>query len=296
MALEPTQSPHLLPELIQEIVEICAEGSLSQAAALATISRDFNKCVRPILSRTLMCNYSSPSLQWPVPVKNLPRWLETNGKYVRNVIWGINVNDGVLQSIFERCPGITNLAIWVNTSSNDISNLLPAISTLRLYRLSISLSDLFSQHNFSEPEASSGAFRSITHLDIIFDGTKWEEFEGITHLPCLTHLSLPQQTFTPTYTKMINSILRECPRLKVLVLVAGRGFSSDAPVQASQVPCDYETHDGGNDEDPRLVAFDCDYVADWVYGATGRKDIWALADEIVARRLEDRKNLDYLQS
>ncbi|TFK65247.1 hypothetical protein BDN72DRAFT_845778 [Pluteus cervinus] len=279
-------------DLIREIVEIAAECSLSQAATLAPISREFNRCVRPMLCRTLMYYWTDSGSQWPVPVEELPQWLEVNGRHVRNLIWGISFNNDTrnLLSILKQCPGITNLALWVNASRGDISTILPGVSTLRLSRFSVNLHELFDRDVFSDREASYDAFRAVTHMDIIGDYTKWNQIRGLAHLPSLTHLSLPQRTHDPKYFNVIGPALEECKHLKVLALVAGTDLSDDLPLRAAQVPIVAGGGDYGDKIDLRLVAFDCDFAADWVYGATGRKDMWVLADEVVERRLKGEEN------
>ncbi|TFK66906.1 hypothetical protein BDN72DRAFT_843682 [Pluteus cervinus] len=280
----------LAPELIREIVEFSVEGSLSHAANLAAISHDFHEWTRPILSRTLMYYDSGSETQWPVPLDKLPKWLEANGRYVRNLIWGIELNTGNLLSVLKECSGITNLAVWVDTSENDLTIILPILSTLRLSQFSIDLYELFDKHDFSKREASCVAFRAITHLDIIRPINAWKEMEGVAHLPHLTHLSIPR---SDPAIRVANVALEECKSLKVLVTVADIAYTEDSPVQASQtdLPSVLWRYGDIRHEDPRLVAFDCDGVADWVNGSIGKKNMWALADEIVERRLKNRTPL-----
>ncbi|TFK65826.1 hypothetical protein BDN72DRAFT_962262 [Pluteus cervinus] len=254
----------LPPELIQEIIEIYVEGSLTRAASIAGVCRDFNDCVRPVLSRTLMYYQTEPLWQWPVPVHELPQWLEKNGKY---------------------CPGIINLAVWVNTSANDLTTLLPSLSTLRLLSLSINLYELFNRRKFLKHEAQNDVFRTITHLDVIHSILGWEDIEGIAFFPCLTHLCLPELMSHPSYRSDILRALRDCKQLRVLVIIAG-SFVPDQDIRVVRANRLFN-RDG---DDPRIVELEREYVDDWEKGATGKKDMWALADEIVERRLVDRRD------
>ncbi|TFK65248.1 hypothetical protein BDN72DRAFT_962654 [Pluteus cervinus] len=277
----------LPPELIREIVEISVEANLSHAATLAAISRDFYEWTRPILCRTLMYYYTSPERQWPVPLDKLPEWLEANGRYVRNLIWGNTMDPGFL-SVLTRCPGITNLAVWVGTLENDLTTILPILSTLRLSQFSINLYELFDKHNFSELEASSDAFRAVTHLEVFHDFNVWEDIEGIAHIPHLTHLAFSEQR--QLHPAVVNSALEECKKLKVLAIMSDDSYQEGSPVQAFQI--DHPKYIVGEiwgimREDPRVVSFRCEFVSDWVYGSTGKKNMWALADEIVEGRLRD---------
>ncbi|TFK66909.1 hypothetical protein BDN72DRAFT_961433 [Pluteus cervinus] len=268
----------LVPELIREIIEIAVGTDLGYAAKFALVSRDFYEWAHPILCRTLMYYATSETKHWPVPLHELPQWLELNGKHVRSMMWGIDTTN--LPSLLEQCPGLTNLALWVNTSSNDITTLLPILSTLHLSRLSIDLWELFDRKSFSELEARHAAFRAVTHLDVVHRITEWEDLQGITALPCLTHLCFPRRTMDSPYSSVIRSALEECKHLKVLAIASGSSFPSGNPIRVAQTNFVL-------DGDPRLVAFDCEYVGDWECGAIGKKDIWALADEIVEQRFKD---------
>ncbi|TFK65825.1 hypothetical protein BDN72DRAFT_962261 [Pluteus cervinus] len=273
----------LPPELMQEIISAYVEGRSTLAASIATVSRDFNDWVKPVLSKTLMYYHEEPAKHWPVPVHELPQWLRNNGKYVRNVMWGIDVKD--LLDVFNQCPGITDLAVWVNVSWNDLTTLLPSLSNIQLSNLSINLYNLCGRRNFSKQEAERAVFRTITHLELFHNIKSWDDFEGIAYLPRLTHLCLPEGMSTPSSHDDISRVLQHCKQLKVLVIIAGGLFPSSGQNRVIQS----DTLFNSDEDDPRVVALARDCLDDWVYGATGRKDMWALADEIVERRLIDRR-------
>ncbi|TFK65260.1 hypothetical protein BDN72DRAFT_845791, partial [Pluteus cervinus] len=182
--------------------------------------------------------YEDDVEHWP-PVPGLS-WFETNGKYVRNILWGVDV--AKLPPVLERCPHLDNLAVWLYASDNNLTVLLPALSTLRLRRISIELKTLFSGSHFQTEQGKHPMFRHITHLDIIQACTMWSHIEGVAQLPCLTHLSLSRRSDN---SGAVFGALEQCKQLKILALVRSstKRYERDIRRSAEEEPMQYDCLD-----------------------------------------------------
>ncbi|TFK65244.1 hypothetical protein BDN72DRAFT_962650 [Pluteus cervinus] len=259
-------------ELIQEILTISAASSLKQAAMLSRISRHVHELIKPVLFRTLVC--WDEEVTWPCEPDT--EWLESNGKYVRNLLWGIDGRRA--DALFNYCPNLTNVAIWLEYRRPDLPSFLEPLSRLRLHRLSIDINHLF-EGPFRQDHAQLPMFTNLTHLELAVSCDNWEAIEGIQYLPKLTCFSLPQST---SVCSIVQNALERCKHLEFLVLYSGRGprrvEGEEVAVEVSLLP---ETQSIG---DPRVVSFICAYVEEWEVGAQGGRDMWTLAQEIVERR------------
>ncbi|KAF8169177.1 hypothetical protein K438DRAFT_2063734 [Mycena galopus ATCC 62051] len=146
--------------------------------------------------------------------------------------------------------------------------LLSALSHLsQLRRWSGNLECLFG--GYPAIDLSSSAFRTLTHMDI-WDGIGTDDAvicPGLAALPCLTHLSLPNCRYGHV---LVPRIFVQCLHLQVLL-----STSNTAEILAANPPT----------KDMRFVfSFPRSYWKDWEVGTRGAIDIWAAADEFVARK------------
>ncbi|TFK65238.1 hypothetical protein BDN72DRAFT_881041 [Pluteus cervinus] len=256
-------------ERIQEILTISAESSLKQAATLSRISRHVHELIKPVLFRTLVC--WDEEVTWPCEPDT--EWLESNGKYIKNLLWGIDGRSA--DALLNYCPNLTKVAIWLEY---HLPSFLEPLSRLRPHRLSIDINDLF-EGPFDRDHAQLPIFTNLTHLELAVSCENWEAIEGIQYLPKLTCFSLPQST---SVCSIVQNALERCKHLEFLVLYSDRGPRRvDEEEVAVEVPLSPETQSIG---DPRVVSLMCAYVEEWEVGAQGGRDMWSLAQEIVERR------------
>ncbi|KAJ7225192.1 hypothetical protein C8J57DRAFT_1731152, partial [Mycena rebaudengoi] len=123
-------------------------------------------------------------------------------------------------------------------------------------------------------------FAAASHLDIFnyFDIEKEEPeamrwLKHLSALPALTHLAFS----SPPNPQVMYFVLDSCPRLDVLLIVF--------PVIGKNTAKEYLKHIADHFCDSRFVAaIYKDYYSDWELGARGGKDIWARAEEFIARK------------
>ncbi|TFK66913.1 hypothetical protein BDN72DRAFT_127077 [Pluteus cervinus] len=263
-------------EIVQEIIECSARSNRHQAATLSRVSRAVNDWVRPHLLKSLIYYEDSEEDRNFHPVPSLS-WFETNGKYVRNMLWRSGV--AKLPPILELCPHLENLALWTYISEANATVLLPILSTLPLRQISVNLQALFSGSDFQNEQGRNSMFRCITHLDIIQRCTEWSQIEGTAQLPCLTHLSILQPSDN---VGAVSGALEHCARLRILALLRfstiqyQRNVRHIAEENAILCHC----------SDPRVVGLMVEVIGDWDAGAMGGRDMWVIAEEIVAKRLQ----------
>ncbi|KAJ7464152.1 hypothetical protein FB451DRAFT_454654 [Mycena latifolia] len=159
------------------------------------------------------------------------------------------------KKFLEGCSGIINL--YIDRSLDD--DLLPALSIMHPQKLALIAT---SPLQFGDP-----LFLSVTHLDIyvgyLDEMDKWENWSHLSSLPALTHLSLSEELSNA----ILPRVVAECANLLlVLTLVSLRPEEPTVP-------------------DPRVVVTPlAEYRADWIKGAWGGDDMWARADEFLARK------------
>ncbi|TFK66905.1 hypothetical protein BDN72DRAFT_961430 [Pluteus cervinus] len=148
-------------ELIQEILTISAESSLDQAATLSRVSRSVYELTKPVLFRTFV--YLGEDLEAILPGETDTEWLNSYGKYAKNLLWG---TDSLrIVPVLKSCPNVTNIAIWIDPENADLPLLLESLSQLCLHRLSIEMNILFGGP-FQEKHALLPMFINLTHLDL----------------------------------------------------------------------------------------------------------------------------------
>ncbi|TFK64837.1 hypothetical protein BDN72DRAFT_846247 [Pluteus cervinus] len=265
-------------ELWQTIVEISASSSSSQAASLSEVSGLFHSWVRPIQFRI----FQGYKLRVTSPGFLEAAWFEKNGKYIQDLIWELEARQ--LLPLLSSCPNLQNFALWYS-GDDDLSSFLPILTTIQPRRLSLNLPALFSDSLFTRMHAQDAAFRNLTHLDLISNIDEWAEIEGIGELPSLTHLAYSGEF----PLEIVHAVLKYCKTLQVLVLLPTLLPQPDWPVFEPETVKGIEFD--ANSDDPRIVVFVCRFREDWEKGAQGGKDMWLMAEEIVAKRGKEKGSL-----
>ena len=198
----------------------------------------------------------------------LPQLRQSAGPSVQHLMIDKVSSDDSLITILSSCPNVRNLAIYLPTSweEDELNPLLPTLKKMtRLTRLRAGLSCVCYAELLIPP------FLNLTHLEILLSsGRSWGEWEALTHLPKLTHISVGCSI-------QVNDVLRllkDCRRLKVLILV---------PYHSTQ---DLDTLYGVDDN--RLILLGrlnyVDSIIDWEKGANGGVDTWVFAELVVVAR------------
>jgi len=178
--------------------------------------------------------------------------------------------DEFLITILSSCPNVRNLAIYLPTSwgEDELDSLLPALKKMsRLTRLRAGLSCVCYTELRIQP------FLNLTHLEILLSsGRSWGNWEALTHLPKLTHISV--ECVIPVND--VLKLLKGCRRLILLIVVPLNGHS------AQDLDALYRV------DDNRLVLLGrlnyVNSILDWEKGANGGVDTWVFAELVVLAR------------
>lgn len=183
-----------------------------------------------------------------------------------------------LGTYLPECRGIETLAVWTGEAFPDLINL---VDGLPLRRLSISFEYLFGRqpanfrdHPFPNLTHLEIILPNLTHLEIINGREFWPKVEEISLLPSLTHLAYHNFPGSDA----IAGSLKHCTKLQVLALL---------------IDDNMELTEWDQPKDRICVVLRWSAVADWQedwhIGTRGGRDIWVLAEEVVAGR-EGEKN------
>ncbi|SJK96926.1 uncharacterized protein ARMOST_00175 [Armillaria ostoyae] len=118
------------------------------------------------------------------------------------------------------CTGVTNLACWTATSSQE---LLP-LPRQPLERLSVGIAALMQLCETHKPDFSHPAFRALTHLDITEPPTSSVDIDwsALYKLPKLTHISIGNLTES-RHLFLLKELLTNCESLLCLVVISDHG-------------------------------------------------------------------------
>lgn len=116
------------------------------------------------------------------------------------------------------CSGLESLALWIPVQA-DTADLINLISSLPLTFLSLNIRCILPLNSPNLDIQNHPALVNITHLDIVNQWVLWKSSLGIEHLPLLTHLALRSWSRGSIDTALLT-ILRESPKLRVLILLA----------------------------------------------------------------------------
>ncbi|TFK64973.1 hypothetical protein BDN72DRAFT_220827 [Pluteus cervinus] len=377
----PVQHPLFPPEVERFIFEYAAAYSLEDARRLLTVAKRVLGWIEPVIFRVLAFQEEGhwPPLKRFVngPVVET---FKKHGKHVQSLLIGESFpDDETVMKYVTSCPNLVDLGLWERERLSR--GLLEKITKKKLKRLSMVLRWIIDDVDWEGPRGGDGTDRndasgrdglvrstgdltknsgkridrysrmckkvdivawkrSLTHLELLDEIDSWNDwrcvFRGLTSL---THLSLPGAC--DGVMEVIDGVLVECMRLKVLVLaeplsddassssgddqgahnegesVSAAGESGDTKadeiegrpakrestalpeeetipekrsspqmqknlVDEGMLPKHRKLSYGG--EDPRVVAIDCHFFVEWLRRAVGKRDLWAIAEEIVRKR------------
>ena len=115
------------------------------------------------------------------------------------------------------CSGLESLALWVPPQSGT-AVLINLLSSLPLTSLPLVLASIQPTSCWNPVLQDHPVFVNVTHLDVVDHWMLWTSTDGIEHLPLLTHLAF--RLWSRGVNAALPTILRESPKLRVLVLLA----------------------------------------------------------------------------
>jgi hypothetical protein len=192
-------------------------------------------------------------------------------KYVRH-IWleGSKLSIADAHDLLRLSTQLTDLTVVAPLCTPA---LLPILRELHLERFTGSLRLLFGDDPINLADA---ALKSLTHLQIFDSIADHEQIrEGLKSLKSLTHLTVPEITGpTTSVCDTIRIVFDWCPPLKIFVALC------DADAKPSALPRDIP-----DQHLRRLVLTNFSWTAEtWASGAMGGVDLWAAAEEFIARK------------
>lgn len=116
------------------------------------------------------------------------------------------------------CSGLESLALWI-LPQTDTANLINVITSLPLTFLSVNLRSILPPGHSKPVLQNHPAFVNLTHLDVVNHWVLWTTSLGIEHLPLLTHVAFRFWSRGSVHAAL-STILRQSPKLQVLVLLA----------------------------------------------------------------------------
>ncbi|KAJ7229904.1 hypothetical protein GGX14DRAFT_581596 [Mycena pura] len=261
----------LPPELERNIFETAAVRHPRSIPTLLRVARRCLVWIEPLLYRVVRGSNSSLAIATLKAVRSKPAFLHGAVRHL-SLDAGCRWSEDEATEVLAACTGIVDIILgqWYTAPA-----LIPLLSAMRLQRLSASLEYLFG--SFAAVDLTHPLFASLTHLDASDNlrlDVEYTICAQIPLLPSLTHLCLNG----PVAWAQVETLLTECPRLQVLafiVVVSGRHIMRWVQ--------------NGSIRDARLVATaynhkHADHWNHWEIGAAGGRDVWAWADEFVAKK------------
>ncbi|KAJ7466432.1 hypothetical protein FB451DRAFT_1260865 [Mycena latifolia] len=273
MASTGLEAAHLPLELERHVFELAAHAYPAIIPNLLRVTHRVLAWIEPLLYRVFCLTPATRIQEILAALKAKPApFLASKVRHVLVYSTASSPATEAVESLLASCPGIIDLSVMVGVGPR----LLPLLGQMRIQRLGIELTDLFTDWAHAPPEASPinfghPLFASVTHLDVFDTLYDVEQLQGIATLPVLTHLALN----TSVDTTFLEQILEACMSLQVLIVAFNEEVVDDASALAEDITF----------IDPRLVvATYNEYFADWELGARGGADIWRRADDFVARK------------
>ncbi|KAJ7479453.1 hypothetical protein B0H11DRAFT_1276209 [Mycena galericulata] len=272
-------------ELERLIFELAAE-TRSAIPNLILVAQCVRAWLEPLLYRSLQLlrpRIVARAIE-SVPTKQ-PTFLASTVRHVIVYASILDLHPETFVRFLESCPGITSLFIMGNITCR---RLLPVLGNMRIQRLSVNLGLLFLRRRrsgrtgFCPVNMNHPLFAAVSHLNILdwFDiedeepqAMQW--LKDLSRLPALTHLAFG----SPPHPQVMSTVLDSCPRLDALLAMF--------PVinNKQDAAKEYLEYIGGAISDSRfVVAMYNEYDTDWELGARGGNDIWARAEEFIARK------------
>ncbi|KAJ7141775.1 hypothetical protein C8R43DRAFT_1017185 [Mycena crocata] len=194
--------PKLPLELEREIFEFAAILHPKLIPVLLLAAERVRIWTEPLLYRALDVSSGSRCTGPSLTPDEIPAFLDSRPasfflEHVRHLHFGDHSIDDWyrLQELASMCCGVVDVALL--SPDNELS--LPPVQRVTLYApTTIGLPTLYPR---------------LTHLHLQGSPLLWNVAENVAQLPCLTHLSFPQQNLLRV---VCNEVLVRCKRLKVL--------------------------------------------------------------------------------
>ncbi|KAJ6555993.1 hypothetical protein B0H19DRAFT_1151724 [Mycena capillaripes] len=265
--------PKLPPELEREIFEIAAVSHPTTIPTLMLKAGRVRDWIEPLLYRIVMitssrrriCGFSNVPLEILLQVITIkpPSFLEG----IKYLLLADTFAPSSVRAILAACRGVRHLMAH---SHVPLTSHLNSLADLRcLTRLTVHIEELFPRTiDFTHP-----LFRNVTHLEL-FDfplrlNTSHALCIGLPLIPNLTHFAFNGESLTIDLRPILSTTLSH------LQCVAA--VTQDADLEGMDA-----AHTLSDDE--RFVCIgQTNYYNDWVQGAIGGEDFWAIAEAFITR-------------
>ncbi|KAF7362999.1 hypothetical protein MVEN_00651600 [Mycena venus] len=264
--------PKLPLDLEHRIFEIAAMACPVSIPRLMLVAWRVKDWVEPLLYRVVFLPHPTPrkdeSRAFGIPtfrddaVQQCPStWLQQ----LKHLYIGHTVKEPFVTDWLSACSGVTNLSAGFYNYSPGVLHALGTLHSVQY--LTIDVRALF------HPEVPHSLFLTVTHLDLFeMLGLGTERADSISAklalMPHLTHFAY----WPRTHGSMSQAGVHTDTRLKCIVFLSWEEY----PMQQSSPLLD----------DSRFVAIQqkSGSSLDWLRGAVGAVDRWALADAFIAAR------------
>ncbi|KAJ7915423.1 hypothetical protein B0H13DRAFT_2455425 [Mycena leptocephala] len=262
--------PPLPVELEQEIFEMTAIYHPGTMPNLLRVSKRVGSWIKPLLYRVVVVTPAAADTA-RAALHALKSRDKLFAKYVRH-IWleGSKLSIADAHDLLRISTQLTDLTVVAPFCTPA---LLPILRKLHLERFTGSLRLLFGDNAINLADT---ALESLTHLHIFDSIADHEQIrERLKSLKSLTHLTVPEITGPATSVcDTIRIVFDQCPELKIFVALC------NADAKPSTLPYDIP-----DQHLRRLVLTNFSWTAEtWASGAMGGVDLWAAAEEYIARK------------
>ncbi|KAJ7602246.1 hypothetical protein DFH06DRAFT_369329 [Mycena polygramma] len=259
--------PRLPPELECIIFEIAALTSPRSIPELMRVAQRVKAWVEPILYRVVE---GFPLIPRDLLLRTIQKKSPTSS-FFSSVVKHIYLDNppgaaplqlSDVETILAACCRCSDLFVAWSQASLQFVPVLNRLECLR--RLTIDLRSLF---DFTPIDCTQPFLRNLTHLELLDSYELSGHPAGLALLPHLTHLAFNDAIPTAA---ALHAGLQTNTHLQCLI------FFSEEPMEPEA-------------EDDRFVAIEqTDFQLDWIRGATGGRDHWALADNFIAAKRAGR--------
>ncbi|KAJ7915063.1 hypothetical protein B0H13DRAFT_2001033 [Mycena leptocephala] len=264
-------TPRLPPELERHIFELAALTDRKRIPSYLRVAHRVHLWIEPLLYDTVLLDHPThpPNTRRPPDERRLTPADTRDAAFLASHVHHLNLSGSIphdqLHALLAACTGTGTLALWLPLPRPP--NMLPLLLATPLKRLSADLAYLFG--GALRVDLGHAAFAALTHLELLtapFDD--WGLHAGLARAPALTHLAF-RDKFHPC---VLRGALAHCRGLRAVgVIWSARRSAVD--VREGEVV------------DARLFMTICrDHVEEWETSVRGGWDIWARAEEFIAKK------------
>ncbi|TFK64397.1 hypothetical protein BDN72DRAFT_901600 [Pluteus cervinus] len=266
--LEPVPSrgngePRLLPKIQHDIFHLAYHNvdNSRDRTTLLQVSKRTSQWLIPLIYRVVVVSHYYNT--YP-PLESMQKYGHHTHHLYMSLFMELPYHGSDLISL---CPNVYNLSFWHSstTTGRGIFNL--PLRRLSVQNFNLFETDLLDLHDTLPVQSWCS---NITHMAL---GTLHQSScHLLTFFPRLIGFMIGSLSLKP----VVAEVLRLCPRLQVLIWLLG-DYRSYTDV--------FITNGDTGSEDDRVVVVNGYLVKDWIRGAQGETDIWAIAErEVEARR------------